>query len=338
MARAAQLESDDSTFLAGLHQDAAVALRVARRLAPAGDAEDVAQEAMLAAWRYRRRRPSPHSRPRRRDAPVTDDDIDATLRRLGAAWRSSASDSPAVGLSDLDRTTEVRDVAQASRRPHRRITTLAAAGLAVAAWVVVTVLVSHVRSGTADGTDPVAAASASATASVASPSPSDASADPTPAASAPPCTAAQLSASVGPHGSAAGTENILIVLTNSSGETCTLGGKVELRGVHADGTVDNPGFTSYTDPGYAPASPAGPPGPIAPGAAGGFVLAEGLNCTPIEGDYTALRIEMAHGLAIDMPWDAMFAGCSPIVGPAGPIPRVDAGSTLSSLTAGASAG
>jgi len=42
-------------FAAALRVNLPVVLRVAQRFAPAGDAEDVAQEACLAAWRYRHR-------------------------------------------------------------------------------------------------------------------------------------------------------------------------------------------------------------------------------------------------------------------------------------------
>ena len=42
-------------FAAALRVHLPVVLRVAQRFAPAGDAEDVAQEACLAAWRYRHR-------------------------------------------------------------------------------------------------------------------------------------------------------------------------------------------------------------------------------------------------------------------------------------------
>src|SRR5664279_1465861 len=42
-------------FTAELSAVMPVVTRVARRFAPAGHAEDVAQEACLAAWRYRRR-------------------------------------------------------------------------------------------------------------------------------------------------------------------------------------------------------------------------------------------------------------------------------------------
>jgi hypothetical protein len=32
------------------------------------------------------------------------------------------------------------------------------------------------------------------------------------------------------------------------------------------------------------------------------------------------RTRIANGPAIDLPWDPMFSGCAPIVGPAGPVP------------------
>lgn len=48
-----ELDRGDSASAAGLRQQVDVVVRVARRLAPAADVEDVAQEAMLAAWRYR---------------------------------------------------------------------------------------------------------------------------------------------------------------------------------------------------------------------------------------------------------------------------------------------
>ncbi len=241
---------------------------------------------------------------------MTDDDIDATLRRLGAKWRSTAPDNPPLAPFD-----------QTPARTHSRVTTLVAAGIAVAAVTVAVVLVGDARGGLLHRPVPAATASTSATPTPATTPSATTTPPPTsPNTAAPACTADQLSPSIGRHGPAGGTDYILIVLTNASTQPCTLGGRVELTGIHPDGTIDNPGFTSSTDPGYAPASPVTGPGPIAPGAAGGFVIGEGLNCPPITGTYTTLRIQIANGPTLDMPWDPMFSGCSPIVGPAGPIP------------------
>lgn len=52
MEQSVELDRRESAFAVGLRQHVDVVVRVARRLAPAADAEDVAQEAMLAAWRY----------------------------------------------------------------------------------------------------------------------------------------------------------------------------------------------------------------------------------------------------------------------------------------------
>lgn len=247
---------------------------------------------------------------------MTDDDIDATLRRLGAQWRSTAPDTPSPATFD-----------QTPARAHSRVTTLVAAGIAVAAVTAAVVLVGDVGGGPLRVPVPAATASATPTptttppTTIAPPPTSRATgAPPSPAISAPACTADQLSPSIGRHGPAGGTDYILIVLTNTSTQPCTLGGGVELTGIHPNGTVDNPGFTSSTDPGYAPASPVTGPGPITPGAAGGFVIGEGLNCPSITGTYTTLRIQIANGPTLDMPWDPMFSGCAPIVGPAGPVP------------------
>ncbi len=243
---------------------------------------------------------------------MTDDDIDATLRRLGAQWRSTIPDTPPLPQFD-----------QTPARPHSRLTTLVAAGIAVAAVTVAVALVGDVRGGMLHRPVPAATASTSTTPAPTTTPPATGPAIAAPsstATTAPSCAADQLSPSIGRDGPAGGTDYILIALTNTSTQPCTLGGKVELTGIHPDGTVDNPGFTSYTDPGYAPASPVTGPGPIAPGAAGGFVIGEGLNCPPITGTYTTLRIQIANGPTIEMPWDPTFSGCSPSVGPAGPIP------------------
>ncbi len=52
MEQSVELDRGESAFAVGLRQHVEVVVRVARRLAPSADAEDVAQEAMLAAWRY----------------------------------------------------------------------------------------------------------------------------------------------------------------------------------------------------------------------------------------------------------------------------------------------
>ncbi len=124
---------------------------------------------------------------------------------------------------------------------------------------------------------------------------------PTSAAAAPACRGSQLPASIGPHGPAAGTENILTLLHNTSDRTCTLGGPPTLTGVRADGSTSPLGFRRTSNQAYIALTTTGP-GPLPPGGRGGINVTEGLNnCTKL-GTFAYLRIALPGNQHVDMPW------------------------------------
>ena len=116
----------------------------------------------------------------------------------------------------------------------------------------------------------------------------------------------QLSASIGPHGPAAGTENILLLLHNTSDRTCTLGGLPTLTGVRADGTTSPLGFRRTSNHAYIALTTTGA-GPLPPGGRGGMNVTEGLNnCTKL-GTFACLRIALQGNQHVDMPWPGVLS-------------------------------
>lgn len=125
------------------------------------------------------------------------------------------------------------------------------------------------------------------------------------------CTARELSASVGEHGPANGTENIVILLHNTSATSCWLGGLLPLSATHTDGTVAPLRFLASTDPALAgsPATATGP-GPVEPGRYGAFLVTEcltgGHKCAARSTLYVTLRIQLAPGQLVTMPYPSVF--------------------------------
>jgi hypothetical protein len=173
---------------------------------------------------------------------------------------------------------------------------------------------------TPGGPTPTLSPSSPPTSASPSPSPSPSTSPSTSAAAAPACLGSQLSASIGPHGPAAGTEGILILLHNTSDRTCTLGGLPTLTGVRSDGTVVDLGFRRTSDQASIALTTTGP-GPLPPGGRGGIDLTEGLNnCTKLA-TFAYLRIALPGNQHVDMPWSGVLSqGCPGNQGPAGLLP------------------
>lgn len=257
---------------------------------------------------------------------MTRRDIDQLLRQVGAQWRSEHAQPLAPPpLSETSAPT---------RRARRRgvlvplAAALVTAALVAVAWATVSTL---------PGGDhhPVPAGNPTATAPGTPAATSSSSASPSVLAAG--CTGSQLSAALGRAGPAAGTENILITLRNTSATSCRLGGILPLTGIRPDGTtmlLTTPQAPPQHGPHrfYGTADAAAlvdlghvtGPGLVAPGGYGGFPMSEGLNHCPQRFKLTGfatLRIGLGQGQFVEMPWPRQLsAGCPLNQGPSGPIP------------------
>jgi hypothetical protein len=239
-------------------------------------------------------------------------EIDRLLRQSGAGWRERYS-TP-LAIPQFEETTM-----PASRSTSRFLAPLASAAVIVVIAVIVAIVSRSSHSSTAGGpggtssTNPTAHPTASASATRSS----------GPAAGN--CTGAQMSATVGLAGPANGTENIFILLRNTSQHACRLGGLLPLSGVRADGTIVKLPFAGSTNPAYADPGPVTGPGPVDPGKYGAFHVTVGLNCAPPSGKYVTLRIGLGAGEHVDMAYPSQFSlGCLGYEAPAGPISSPDA--------------
>jgi hypothetical protein len=243
---------------------------------------------------------------------MSEDRMHERLGTYGQRWREQ---QPVPGL--------VPGGFGARRRtsPRLWVALAAAAAVAVIAGVTWAVHLSMDQTpATPGGPTPTLSPSSPPTSASPSPSPSPSTSPSTSAAAAPACLGSQLSASIGPHGPAAGTEGILILLHNTSDRTCTLGGLPTLTGVRSDGTVVDLGFRRTSGVG-APITPVTGGGTVAPGGQGAFAVSEGLNNCPKLGSFAKLRIALGAQGHVDMVWPAEFSvGCPSYQGPAGPIP------------------
>ena len=244
---------------------------------------------------------------------MSEDRMHERLGTYGQRWREQQPVPGPVpgGLGERHRTS-----------PRRWVALAAAAAVAVIAGVTWTAHLSMDQTpATPGGPTPTLSPSSPPASASPSPSPSPStSTSPTSATAAPACLGSQLSASIGPHGPAAGTENILILLHNTSDRTCTLGGLPTLTGVRADGTVVDLGFRRTSDQASIALTTTGP-GPLPPGGRGGINLTEGLNnCTKL-GTFAYLRIALPGNQHVDMPWSGVLSqGCPGNQGPAGLLP------------------
>lgn len=133
-----------------------------------------------------------------------------------------------------------------------------------------------------------------------------------PRTSAPPkrparCTARELSPSIGEHGPASGTENIVILLHNTSARSCLLAGLLPLSATKPDGMIARLRFLASTDPAVAatPATASGS-GPVEPGRYGAFLVTEcltaGHKCAATaSGKRMTFRLSIASSILISNP-------------------------------------
>lgn len=238
-------------------------------------------------------------------------DVDQLLRTAGATWRDQRSAPVRVPpLAQLD-TGSVRPPA----RPGLRV--VAAAAVVVAATATAVWLWPRAA---APGPLPVGStADPGPTASATGPATSPPASSPARAAD---CSGARLEATLGSAGPTNGNENVWILLHNTGGSPCWLGGLPPLSGVHPDGTAVTLPFAASTDPGYADPGPVTGPGNLAPGGYGTFHLTVGLNdCPKFPGHFETLRIGLGTGGYVDMPYPVeLTMGCLGYETQAGPIP------------------
>lgn len=139
------------------------------------------------------------------------------------------------------------------------------------------------------------------------------------------CTASNLTAALDPArtGPTAGTENVVIILHNSSATGCRLGGLVSLTGLNASGAATPLAFRPSLDPGVANPGPAVGPGEVMPGKDGALHITLALNnCSTPGVKYRHLQIKLASGSALVMPFPNELAatGCYGYAAQPGPIP------------------
>jgi hypothetical protein len=139
------------------------------------------------------------------------------------------------------------------------------------------------------------------------------------------CTSSNLTATLDPArtGPTAGTENVVIILHNSSTSGCRLGGLVALKGLNATGAATPLAFHPSLDPGVADPSPATGPGEVMPGKDGALHITLALNnCSTPGATYRHLQIKLASGSALVMPFPNELAatGCYGYAAQPGPIP------------------
>ena len=120
------------------------------------------------------------------------------------------------------------------------------------------------------------------------------------------CKAGQLTASVGQHGPANGTENVVIVLRNTSTTVCLLDGLLPLTATNEKGDIHRLGFHASSDPAVAAAPPnASGSSALRPGQYAAFILTEcltaGTKCATSPSHYVTLHVRVADGL-VDMPY------------------------------------
>lgn len=140
------------------------------------------------------------------------------------------------------------------------------------------------------------------------------------------CTASNLTATLDPArtGPTAGTENVVIILHNSSATGCRLGGLVSLEGLDATGAATPLAFHPSLDPGVANPGPAAGPGEVLPGKDGALHLTLALNnCSTPGAKYRHLQIKLASGSALVMsfPNELAATGCYGYAAQPGPIPN-----------------
>lgn len=240
---------------------------------------------------------------------MNDGQIDQRLRDYGRRWREEQP-RPVARVTDLGRQRE--------RRPGASL-------LAVASAVLVAVIVGAVW-WTRVPQRPVPATSSTPTAPPSSVVPSTPitttpSTPSTGSEAVPACTASQLAASIGPDAAAAGTQHVLVLLQNTSGNACNLGGIPTLYGIDADGSATRLTFIRTSDPAQDVATVTTGSGTLAPTERGGFALTEGLNGCPATPEYTTLRIRLRAGQDVELPWSSTLSlGCPEDVGPAGVFP------------------
>jgi hypothetical protein len=236
-------------------------------------------------------------------------DIDRRLHQSGERWRAEHS-------TPLSPPAFEEESMPARRRTVRVLAPLAVAAVVIAIIVIVATVAHPSRSG------PVAHPAGPSAKATALPTPA---VSPSPAAPAANCAGAQLTASVGRAGPANGTENIFILLHNTSANACQLGGILPLTGVRADGTTVSLAFEGSTDPGVADPGPVTGPGPVPADTYGTFHVTVGLSCAPPTGTFTKLRIGLGAAQYVEMPYPPQFAlGCAGHEAPAGPISSLDA--------------
>jgi len=149
-------------------------------------------------------------------------------------------------------------------------------------------------------------AGVSATPVISTPASSTRSTSPRPAS----CRAAQLSASVGESGPAAGTEGIVILLRNTSSRPCWLSGILPLSGVRSTGSVTRLRFYGSTDPAVVSFPTGEGPGSLQPRRYGAFLVTEcltaGTKCATAPTQYVTLQIQLPGNLFISMPYPGVF--------------------------------
>jgi Protein of unknown function (DUF4232) len=119
------------------------------------------------------------------------------------------------------------------------------------------------------------------------------------------CEARQLTASLGQHGPANGSENVVIVLRNTSATACRLGGLLPLSATDDRGVTRDLHFEMSSDPAVAAAPRNSDPGPLLPKRYGAFIVTEcltaGTKCAATLPHYVSLHIRV-DGALVDMPY------------------------------------
>jgi hypothetical protein len=241
-------------------------------------------------------------------------DTDDLLRRAGARWRDTHTGQ--LVPPDVEAMGHPR-----RRRRDGAVMALTAAGVALIVVVTLTVLRLGSASPTPGAPAPTGPSTANGPAPLTTSTPTPTPA-PTPTPTRPAaCTAGQLRGSVGEAGPAHGAENVIILLHNMSDTPCWLGGLLPLFGVTPGGVAQALRFQASTDPAYADPGPVTGPGSVPASGYGAFLVTVDLNCSAVTGRYSTLRIQLAPGQLVELPYPQQFTlGCPGNQAPAGPVP------------------
>lgn len=137
------------------------------------------------------------------------------------------------------------------------------------------------------------------------------------------CLGSQLTASLGEHGPALGTEGVVLLLHNVGATACRLTGVPSLQGIDRQGHATRLGFRAATTPAQAVQPPGTGSQRLGAGRDGAMLLTECLadECPKPAVHWVTRRIGLPDGQHVSMPYPSVLRLGSPgTITPAQPVP------------------